>query len=479
MERVERKDKTRDIARDKPRDPSRQPPTGAPAAGSEPPAGAGDRMRDLISLCKRRGFLFPSSELYGGLNACWDYGPLGVELKNNVKSAWWDALVRQRDDVVGLDAAILMARRVWQASGHESVFTDPMVDCTACQGRFRADHVTEELGSLEVCPNCGARGTLTEPRQFNLMFKTYMGPVEEDAALIYLRPETAQGIYVNFQNVQQSMRLRPPFGIAQIGKAFRNEISPGNFTYRTREFEQMEMQYFVEPGENERWFDYWRERRWQWYVDLGLHPEHLAWHEHAEDERAHYARAAVDIYYQFPFGAHEMEGIHDRTDFDLKRHQEYSNKDQSYYDDATKRRYIPYVVETSAGADRATLAFLCDAYDEDVVEGDTRVVLRLSKRLAPVKVAILPLSKKPELAAVAREVREVVRPLGTTQYDETGGSIGKRYRRQDEIGTPYCVTVDFQSLEDRQVTIRERDSMRQRRVPIAELRATLAADLAS
>jgi glycyl-tRNA synthetase len=439
---------------------------------------AGDRMQDVISLCKRRGFLFLSSEIYGGLNACYDYGPLGVEFKNNVKRAWWDVMTRQRDDVVGLDAAILMARRVWQASGHEEVFTDPMVDCTKCQGRFRADHVIEELGSLDVCPNCGARGTLTEPRKFNLMFKTYMGPVEEDAALIYLRPETAQGIYVNFQNVQQSMRKRIPFGIAQIGKVFRNEISPGNFTYRTREFEQMELQFFVEPGTEDTWFEYWRAQRQQWYLDLGMRRERMDLHVHGDDERAHYARAAVDIYYQFPFGWHEMEGIHNRTDYDLKRHQEYSGKDQSYYDDQTKKRYIPYVVETSAGADRAALAFLCDAYDEDVVQGETRVVLRLHKRLAPVKVAVMPLSKKESLVALAHEVHNVLRPLGPTQYDETGGNIGKRYRRQDEIGTPYCVTVDFDSLEDRQVTIRERDSMQQRRVPIAELYATLAADLA-
>ena len=441
------------------------------------PEKSGDRMQDLVSLAKRRGYIFPSSELYGGINAVWDYGPLGVEFKNNVKSAWWNAMTRRRDDVVGLDAGILMARRVWQASGHEEVFTDPMVDCTNCQGRFRADHVIEEMGNLDVCPNCGARGTLTEPRKFNLMFKTYMGPVEEDAALIYLRPETAQGIYVNFQNVQQSMRKRLPFGIAQIGKAFRNEISPGNFIYRMREFEQMEMQFFVEPGTDDQWFEYWREQRMQWYVDLGIPREHLDWHVHGDDERAHYARAAVDVYYQFPFGWHEMEGVHNRTDFDLRRHQEYSGRDLTYFDDLEKKKYIPFVVETSAGADRASLAFLADAYDEDEVEGEKRVVLRLHKRLAPVKVAVMPLSKKPELQKVAHEVHDSIRAVGVTQYDDTGGNIGKRYRRQDEIGTPFCVTVDFQSLEDRQVTIRERDSMQQRRVPIAELRDLLAAEL--
>ncbi len=437
-----------------------------------------DRMQDIISLCKRRGFIFPNSEIYGGLNAVFDYGPLGVELKNNVKRAWWDAMTRMRDDVVGLDGGILMARRIWQASGHEEVFTDPMVDCTNCKKRFRADHVIEDYGSLDVCPNCGMKGTLTEPRQFNLMFKTYMGPVEEDAALIYLRPETAQSIYVNFQNVQTSMRKRLPFGIAQIGKAFRNEISPGNFTYRTREFEQMEMQYFIPPEEEEKWFDYWRGQRWQWYLDLGMNEAHMQLHPHDAKELAHYARAAVDVYYEFPFGFKEIEGIHDRTNWDLRRHTEYSGKDLSYFDDIEKRRYIPYIIETSVGADRSTLAFLCDAYHEEVVEDEKRVVLRLNKRLAPIKVAVMPLSRKTELAGLAHSVHDQVRPLGLTQYDDTGGSIGRRYRRQDEIGTPFCVTVDFDSLNDNQVTIRDRDTMEQRRVPIAELRSILAADLA-
>ncbi|HEU0027303.1 MAG TPA: glycine--tRNA ligase [Ktedonobacterales bacterium] len=437
-----------------------------------------DRMQDIVSMAKRRGYIFPSSEIYGGLNAVFDYGPLGVELKNNVKRAWWDAMTRMRDDVVGLDASILMARRVWQASGHEEVFTDPLVDCRNCKGRFRADHVIEELGSLDVCPNCGERGTLTEPRPFNLMFKTYMGPVEEDADLIYLRPETAQGIYVNFLNTQTSMRKRLPFGIAQIGKAFRNEISPGNFTYRMREFEQMEMQYFIPPEQEEQWFNYWKEQRRQWYLDLGMKPEHMSWHDHGKDELAHYARAAVDVYYEFPFGSKEIEGIHDRTDWDLRRHTEFSGKDMSYYDDLEKRRFIPYIIETSVGADRSALAFLCDAYDEEEVNGETRVVLRLSHRLAPVKVAVMPLSKKEDLVTLAHKVHDSVRPLGLTQYDDTGGNIGRRYRRQDEIGTPFCVTVDFDSLEDNAVTIRERDSMAQRRVPIADLRAILAEDLA-
>lgn len=439
-----------------------------------------DRMQDIISLSKRRGYIFPSSEIYGGINAVFDYGPLGVEFKNNVKRAWWDAMTRMRDDVVGLDASILMARRVWQASGHEDTFTDPLVDCTNCKARFRADHVLEEQGNLDVCPNCGMRGTLTEPRRFNLMFKTFMGPIEEDAALVYLRPETAQGIYVNYENVRESMRRKIPFGIAQIGKSFRNEISPGNFTYRMREFEQMEMQFFIPPEheEEDRWFAYWREQRWQWYVDLGMNPDHLQWHPHGPDELAHYAREAVDVYYQFPFGWKEMEGIHNRTDFDLRRHIEYSGKDLSYFDDQEKRRYVPHVIETAVGADRAALAFLCDAYHEDEAEGEKRIVLRLHKRLAPVKVAVMPLSKKEPLVTLAHDVHKSIRTLGLTQYDDTGGSIGRRYRRQDEIGTPYCVTVDFDSLEDKQVTIRERDSMQQRRVPIAELPTILAAELA-
>ncbi|HST89419.1 MAG TPA: glycine--tRNA ligase [Ktedonobacterales bacterium] len=439
-----------------------------------------DRLQEIVSLCKRRGFVFPSSEIYGGLNAVFDYGPLGVELKNNVKRAWWDAMTRMRDDVVGLDSGILMARRIWQASGHEEVFTDPLVDCTNCKARFRADHVAEMSGDPNVCPNCGMRGTLTEPRKFNLMFKTYMGPVEDDAGLIYLRPETAQGIYVNYENVRASMRKRPPFGIAQIGKAFRNEISPGQFIYRTREFEQMEMQFFINPDSEERWFDYWRDTRIQWYRSLGIKPENLQFHPHDADELAHYARAAVDVYYNFPFGWREIEGIHDRTDFDLRRHIEFSGKDLSYFDDQTKQRFVPFIIETSAGADRTTFAFLADAYDEDEVEGEKRVVLRLDKRLAPVKVAVIPLAKKEPLVALAHSVHDSIRALGLTQYDDTGGSIGKRYRRQDEIGTPYCVAVDFDSLDDQKVTIRERDSMKQPRgrVPIAELPAILAADLA-
>jgi glycyl-tRNA synthetase len=441
--------------------------------------GESARMQDIVSLCKRRGFIFPSSEIYGGLQAAWDYGPLGVELLNNVKRAWFEAMTRDRDDVVGLDAAILMARQVWQASGHEAGFNDPLVDCKNCHGRFRADHVAEMSGDPDVCPNCGMRGTLTEPRQFNLMFKMNFGPVADESSIIYLRPETAQGIYVNFNNVQQSMRKRIPFGIAQIGKAFRNEIVTANFIFRTREFEQMEMQFFVEPGTEDDWFQRWREIRWNWYSTVGLSHDHLHWHQHGPEELAHYAKEAWDIYYDFPFGAKELEGIHNRTDFDLRRHAEFSGKDLTYFDDVTNQRYLPYVVETSVGAGRLTLAILSEAYFEDIVDGEKRVVMRFAKNVAPVKVAILPLSKKEPLVAVAKEIRQSLRHVGLTQYDDTGGSIGKRYRRQDEIGTPYCVTVDFQSLEDRQVTIRDRDTTEQRRVPIADLPAQLAAELQS
>jgi glycyl-tRNA synthetase len=435
------------------------------------------RLQDIVSLCKRRGFVFPGSEIYGGLQAAWDYGPLGVELRNNLKRAWWESMTFEREDIVGIDSAILMARQVWQASGHEAGFNDPMVDCKNCKGRFRADLVAEMSGDPNICPNCGQKGTLTEPRQFNLMFKMNFGPVADESSIVYLRPETAQGIYVNFKNVQESMRRRLPFGIAQIGKAFRNEIVTANFIFRMREFEQMEMQFFVAPGTEDDWFERWRQNRWEWYRTIGIKEEHTQWHQHGADELAHYAKAAWDVYYEFPFGAKELEGIHNRTDFDLNRHSEYSGKELTYYDDQTKQRYIPYVVETSVGADRLTLAILCDAYDEDVVDGEKRVVMRFHKRIAPVKVAVMPLSRKDELIKVAKEVRSSLRYVGLTQYDDTGGNIGKRYRRQDEIGTPYCVTVDFQSLEDNQVTIRDRDTTEQRRVPIVELAHIIEQDL--
>ena len=414
-------------------------------------------MNKIVSLCKRRGFIFQSSEIYGGLDSCYDYGPLGVELKRNIKDFWWRSMTQVRDDIVGIDAAILMHPKVWEASGHVAGFTDPMVDCKNCKRRFRAD----EEGLGDKCPVCG--GELTEARQFNLMFKTFMGPVEEDAAIVYLRPETAQGIYVNYLNVMQSARKKIPFGIAQIGKAFRNEITPRNFIFRTREFEQMEMQFFVKPGTDQEWFEYWKEQRIQWYDELGIKKENLRFHEHGPDELAHYAAAAFDIEYQFPFGWKELEGIHNRTDFDLKRHAEYSGKDLSYFDDATRERYIPYIIETSAGCDRTLLTCLVDAYEEEEVQGDTRVVLRLSPRIAPVKAGVFPLVKRDGMPEIARNLTKELKKHFVAFYDESG-AIGRRYRRQDEAGTPFCITVDSQTLEDQTVTVRERDSMNQERV---------------
>jgi glycyl-tRNA synthetase len=422
-------------------------------------------MDKLVSLCKRRGYIFQSSEIYGGMSACWDYGPLGVELKRNVKEAWWNANVRDRDDMVGLDCSILMHRAVWVASGHEEGFSDPLQECKACHQRWRGDDVTEGK-----CPDCG--GELTEPRMFNLMFKTFAGPVEEDAATVYLRPETAQGIFVNFANVLDTTRKRLPFGIAQIGKAFRNEITTGNFIFRCREFEQMEIEYFVKPGSDDEWFKFWVEQRYNWYLNLGIKKENLKLREHSKDELAHYARACTDVEYLFPMGWSELEGIANRTDFDLKQHAEHSGRELNYFDPETSERYVPYVIEPSAGVDRAALAFLADAYDEETVKGETRVLLRLHRDIAPVKVAILPLSKNEKLVPKAREVHTAVRKSFPSMYDDTQ-SIGRRYRRQDEIGTPYTVTVDFDSMEDNAVTIRERDSMKQIRVPVAELAGTL------
>jgi len=410
-------------------------------------------MDKLVSLTKRRGFIFQSSEIYGGINSCYDYGPLGVELKKNIKELWWKSMVYERADVEGIDASILMHPRVWEASGHVEGFTDPLVDCKNCKMRWRADQIDLEKG----CPNCG--GELTEPRMFNLMFKTFMGPVEDDAHVVYLRPETAQGIYVNFHNVRESMRKKIPFGIAQIGKAFRNEITPGNFIFRTREFEQMEMQYFVKPGTDEEWFEYWKEERFKWYDRLGINKDKLRFHQHGPDELAHYAKAAFDIEYEFPFGWSEIEGIHNRTDFDLSRHQEYSGKDLRYYDQEADEKYIPYVVETSTGVDRLMLTTLVDAYTEE----EDRVVLRFKPYLAPIKAAVLPLVKRDGMPEIARKIEADLRKRFKVFYDE-GGSIGRRYRRQDEIGTPYCITVDSQTLEDGTVTIRERDSMEQIRI---------------
>ena len=419
-------------------------------------------MEKIVSLAKRRGFIFPSSEIYGGLNSCWDYGPLGVELKNNVKRAWWRSVVQLREDMVGLDASILMHPKVWEASGHIQNFTDPLVDCKVCRQRFRDDQLAGNR-----CPSCG--GELTEARQFNLMFKTFLGPVEESAALVYLRPETAQGIFVNFQNVLTSTRMKIPFGIAQIGKSFRNEITPGNFTFRTREFEQMEVEFFVQPGTDEEWYRRWLGERFKWYEELGINPERIRLRPHDPDELAHYARACSDVEYFFPMGWSELEGIANRTDFDLKRHSEVSGNRLDYFDEATQEHFVPFVIEPSAGADRAALAFLLDAYHEEPDKDETRVVLKFHPRLAPIKVAILPLSKKEELSTVAKDIWRELRQDWATDYDESK-SIGRRYRRQDEIGTPFCVTVDFQTLEDHAVTIRERDSMSQERVPVADLR---------
>ena len=426
-------------------------------------------MEKIVSLCRRRGFVFPSSEIYGGLSSCWDYGPLGVELKRNIKEAWWQAVVRERDDVAGLDTSILMHPTTWAASGHLDRMADPLVECKDCHLRWRGDELEGN-----TCPSCG--GELTEPRLFNVMFKTFMGPVEEDASVVYLRPETAQGMFVNFQNVLNTTRKRLPFGIAQIGKAFRNEITTGNFIFRSREFEVMEVEFFVKPGTDEEWFDYWLEERQNWYVKLGIKKEHLRLREHAQDELAHYARKCFDIDYLFPMGWAELEGIANRGDFDLVQHASFSGKDLSYFDEETKEHIIPYVVEPAAGVDRLALAFLCAAYDEEPDKEETRVLLHLHPSLAPFKVAVLPLSRREKLVKVAGELYADLRQRWMVSYDDAQ-SVGRRYRRQDEIGTPFCVTVDFQSLEDNQVTIRERDSMNQIRVPIAELKNTLQAKL--
>ena len=427
-------------------------------------------MDKILSLAKRRGFLFQSSEIYGGLNASWDYGPLGAELKRNVKDAWWRSVIYDRDDMVGLDAAIIMHPQVWVTSGHAEGFSDPLVECKACHRRFRID----DLPDSSKCPECG--GEFTEPRQFNLMFKTFMGAVEDSASEVYLRPETAQGIFVNFANVLVASRRKLPFGIAQIGKSFRNEITPGNSTFRTREFEQMEIEYFVKPGTDEQWLETWVQERLQWYKDLGIREDNLRIRQHGEDELAHYAKNCYDIEYRFPWDWAELEGIANRGDFDLSHHGKASGEDLTYFDEETKEHYYPYVVEPSGGVDRAALVLLLDAYDEetDTSSGkeDVRVVLRFHRKIAPIKVAVLPLSRNEKLVPTAREVHALVRPHFATQYDDAQ-SIGRRYRRQDEIGTPLCVTVDFDTLDDKAVTIRDRDSMEQVRVPVADLVGTL------
>ncbi len=424
-----------------------------------------DLMEKVTALCKRRGFVYPSSEIYGGLGGLYDYGPYGVALRRNIRDLWWRHMVELRDDVVGLEATIIAHPEVWVASGHVSGFSDPLVDCLGiCRKRWRADHL-----DTDRCPECG--GPLSKPRQFNLMFRTHIGPVEDTASQVYLRPETAQGMFLNFKNVLNSMRVRLPFGIAQQGRSFRNEITHGNFIFRLREFELMEMEFFVRPGEDERWHQHWIDERFRWYTDvLGIKVERLRLREHGPDEKAHYAKASTDLEYLFPFGWGEVEGIANRTDFDLRSHQEHSGQDLSYQDPDTNERFLPYVVEPAVSVDRITITCLLDAYDEEEVRGETRVVLRLHRDVAPVQVAVMPLSKKEDLIRPARDVQRVLRQAGfRVEYDQTGGNIGRRYRRQDEIGTPYCVTIDFDTLEDRAVTIRERDSMEQERVPVAGL----------
>ena len=432
-----------------------------------------DLMDRVVNLCKRRGLVFPSSEVYGGFRSTWDYGPLGVLLKRNVKDAWWRSMVQLRADVVGLDSAILMAPKVWEASGHLATFTDPLVDCRNCKERFRADQLPES----GACPNCGVKDSFTEARNFNLMFKTYVGPVEDDASVAYLRPETAQGIFVNFANVQTTTRKKPPFGIAQVGKSFRNEITPGNFVFRTREFEQMEMEFFVPPEDGAQWYEYWCQERYRWYTELGIPEDQLRLRPHEESELSHYSTGTSDVEFMYPWGWGELEGIANRGDFDLSQHSKFSGQDLSYFDQEHDRRYLPHVIEPAAGADRATLAFLLAAYEEEDVDNgkggtEKRTLLRLHPRLAPIKVAVLPLSKNEQLVPVADEVASLLRAELMIDVDITG-SIGKRYRRQDEVGTPLCVTVDFDTLDDRAVTIRDRDTMAQARVPIDGLLAEL------
>ena len=418
------------------------------------------KLSKIVSLCRGRGFLFPSSEIYGGLNSCWDYGPLGAQMKNNIKRFWWENMVR-RPNVTGLDSSIFMQPKVWSASGHLESFTDPLSDCKDCKHRFRRDE------AMDQCPQCGSKN-LTESRNFNLMFKSFMGPVEGESSIIYLRPETAQGIYVNFLNVQKSLRYKLPFGIAQIGKAFRNEITPSHFIFRMREFEQMEMQFFVPPEEGGKWFEYWREERKQDLLSLGLKETELHFHVHSSDELAHYAKSAEDIEFDFPMGRRELEGLHNRGDFDLSRHQEFSGKKLQYFDAEQNQSSLPYVIETSIGCDRLFLALLCSAYKEETVAGETRKLLQLKPQVAPIQLAVLPLSKKELLMDMGHKIQQKLQKNWFIEYD-VSGSIGKRYRRQDEIGTPFCVTIDFASKEDQKVTVRDRDTMKQERIPLESL----------
>ncbi|SNS05831.1 glycyl-tRNA synthetase [Geodermatophilus saharensis] len=453
------------------------------------------RLDKVVNLCKRRGFVFPSGEIYGGTRSAWDYGPLGVELKENIKKQWWRTVVQSRDDVVGLDSSVILPRQVWVASGHVGVFTDPLTECQNCHKRFRADHLEEafeekkgrlpENGLADItCPNCGVTGQWTEPRDFNMMLKTYLGPVEDESGLHYLRPETAQGIFVNFANVMGAARRKPPFGIGQIGKSFRNEITPGNFIFRTREFEQMEMEFFVEPGTDEEWHQYWIDERTRWYVDLGIARDNLRHYEHPKEKLSHYSTRTVDIEYRFGFQGSEwgeLEGIANRTDFDLKTHSEHSGVDLSYFDQASNTRWTPYVIEPAAGLTRSLMAFLVEAYSEDEAPNakggvDIRTVLRLDPRLAPVKAAVLPLSRNADLSPKARDLAARLRRNWNVDFDDAG-AIGRRYRRQDEIGTPFCLTVDFDTLEDQAVTVRGRDSMGQERVGLDQVESYLAARL--
>ncbi len=448
---------------------------------------ATNRVDAIVSLSKRRGFVYPCSEIYGGTRSAWDYGPLGVELKENIKRQWWQTMVRGRDDIVGIDSSVILSPAVWVASGHVNAFVDPLTECLSCHKRFRADQLEEEFearknrkpenGLADIpCPNCGTKGEWTEPREFNGLLRTQLGPVEDESGMHYLRPETAQGIFVNFANVQGSSRKKPPFGIGQIGKSFRNEITPGNFIFRTREFEQMEMEFFVEPGTDEEWHEYWLKARWDWYVDLGINPENLRYLEHPQEKLSHYSKRTVDIEYRFQFGGSEwaeLEGIANRTDFDLKTHSEHSGTDLSYFDQDKNERYFPYVIEPAAGLTRAMFAFMLDAYDEDEAPNskggvDKRVVMRFDKRIAPIKAAVLPLSRNADLSPKARDLAAELRKNFSIDFDDSG-AIGRRYRRQDEIGTPFCITVDFDTLEDNAVTVRERDSMSQERVGINNL----------
>jgi len=421
-------------------------------------------MDKIVSLCKRRGFIYQSSEIYGGLNGAYDYGPLGVQLKNNIRDMWWKEMTQLHDGIVGLDASILMHSKVWEASGHVSNFTDPMVDCKKCKSRFRADQIDLEA----PCPVCGNKGTFTSPRNFNLMFATHIGADSDTASTIYLRPETAQGIYVDFKNVLQSSRVKIPFGIAQVGKSFRNEITTKSFIFRSCEFEQMEMQFFCAPGEDEKWFPYWREQRMAFYNKMGIRSDHLRWHQHGPDELAFYAKDAYDIQFLFPMGWQELEGVHSRTDYDLTQHQKFSGKDMSYVDPVSHEHFIPYVVETSAGLTRNVLMALSDAYEEQDLEKDSRVVLHFHPLIAPITVAVFPLVKKDGLAEKASEIEHALREDFSTFYDQSG-AIGRRYRRMDEIGTPYCVTIDYDTMKDNTVTLRFRDSMEQVRIPMTDL----------